>query len=100
MSSVLGWLRGVEFATGKQNKPMKRTPLKFNSFSNRLAFSLVAFLATTAVSSFASDYPTTVSSLNPVGYWRLNGAAAVPRGDVATNSGSLYKVSNCLLSLS
>ena len=36
-----------------------------------------------------ADYSTTVSSLNPVAYWRLNETAAVPPGDVATNRGTL-----------
>ena len=35
-----------------------------------------------------ADYSTTVMSLKPAGYWRLNETAAVPAPDWATNSGT------------
>jgi hypothetical protein len=54
-----------------------------------MAVSAAALLALTAVSSVAADYPTTVSSFNPVAYWQLNGTTPVPLPDVATNSGAL-----------
>jgi hypothetical protein len=49
-----------------------------------------ALLAATLASYAATDYPTTVLSQGPVGYWRLNETTpVVPVFDLATNRGSL-----------
>src|SRR5689334_17895819 len=69
--------------------PMKSNKQKIHCFQNRVAVSVATLLTLTTVSSFGSDYPTTVSSFNPVGYWRLNETTPVPVGDVATNLGSV-----------
>ncbi len=68
---------------------MKLNMYRLPKSLNRIAVSAAALLTLAAVSSVAADYPTTVSSYHPVGYWRLNGTNAVPVGDIATNSGSL-----------
>ena len=68
---------------------MKLNMYRLPKSLNRIAVSAAALLTLAAVSSVAADYPATVSSYHPVGYWRLNGTNAVPVGDIATNSGSL-----------
>lgn len=49
---------------------------------------LVALLASVTTSVMA-DYPSTVSSLNPVAYWRLGETTQPPTADSAINLGSL-----------
>ena len=68
---------------------MKRNRFKLNIFPKRMAVSAAALLALTALSAVASDYPTTLSGYNPVGYWQLNETTPVPVGDIATNLGSV-----------
>ena len=53
------------------------------------------FLAATLASYAAADYPTTVLSQGPVGYWRLNETTPVVQvSDVANNRGSLGTAEN------
>lgn len=49
---------------------------------------LVALLASAATSVMA-DYPSTVSSLNPIAYWRLGETTQPPTADSAFNLGTL-----------
>jgi len=49
--------------------------------------------AATMLPAQAADYPTTVQSFNPVGYWRLNETTPVPP-NTATNSGTLKAAAN------
>src|SRR5689334_18226935 len=49
-------------------------------------------LACTSV--LGSDYPTTVSSFNPLGYWRLNETGPSPALHSVANSGSLGTAGN------
>src|ERR1035441_2063640 len=67
---------------------MQLNPFKIKP-GNRLAVSCAALVALAAVSSVAADYPTTVQSYHPVGYWQLNETVPVPVGDIATNLGSV-----------
>jgi hypothetical protein len=54
------------------------------------AFSLAGGLLALAIApAFSADYPTTVSSFKPSGYWRLNETAPIPAPDWATNRGTL-----------
>ena len=59
---------------------MKRNNQKFAGL-----LAVVLGVTTTAL----ADYPSTVSSLGPVGYWRLNETTQPAAADVAVNSGSL-----------
>ena len=59
---------------------MKRKNLKLASLLTVVLGGTIAALA---------DYPSTVSSLGPVAYWRLNETATPPAADVAVNAGSL-----------
>jgi hypothetical protein len=68
---------------------MKLNTTKLNRFPKRIAVSAAALLALTALSAVAADYPTTVQSYHPVGYWQLNETTPVPVGDIATNLGSV-----------
>ena len=68
---------------------MKRNRFKLNTLPNRMFVSAAALLGLSALWSVGADYPTTVSSYNPVGYWRLNETTPVPAPDIAANSGSL-----------
>lgn len=49
----------------------------------------LAVLLASAATSVMADYPTTVSSLNPVAYWRLGETTQPPAADVSFNLGSL-----------
>src|SRR5438309_1844899 len=48
-----------------------------------------AALALFCASVQAADYPTTVSSFNPLGYWHLDETTASPALNKVANSGSL-----------
>src|SRR5215510_16260800 len=48
-----------------------------------------ATLALFCASAPASDYPTTVSGFNPLGYWRLNETAASPAINKVASLGSV-----------
>src|SRR5437667_1195639 len=41
-----------------------------------------------------ADYPTTVLSLNPVGYWRLSESVSPPPANIVANAGSLGAAAN------
>ena len=47
------------------------------------------FAAVAVLTARATDYPTTLLSHNPVGYWRLNDATTSPPLNVITNAGTL-----------
>lgn len=47
-----------------------------------------------AVSGARADYPSEVSSLGPINYWRLNEAGPVPAPILATNQGTLGAIGN------
>src|SRR5215467_12390916 len=49
-----------------------------------------AALALFCASAQASDYPTTVLSHSPLGYWRLNETASSPAINKVANSGSVF----------
>lgn len=51
-------------------------------------------LATCAATSVLADYASTVNSLGPVAYWRLNGTTQPPLADAAVNAGSLGEAAN------
>lgn len=68
---------------------MKTKMIRLDRFLSPMAVSAAALLTLTAMPSVGADYPTTVQSYHPVGYWRLNENTPVPVGDIATNSGSL-----------
>src|SRR5260221_10635332 len=41
-----------------------------------------------------ADYPTTVQSFNPVGYWRLSESVSPPPANIIANAGSLGAAAN------
>ena len=45
-----------------------------------------------ALSAMAADYPTTVNSFNPVGYWRFNEAASSPALNKITNASTMGSI--------
>ncbi len=51
-------------------------------------------LATCAATSVLADYASTVNSLGPVAYWRLNGTTQPPLADAAVNAGSIGDLAN------
>ena len=51
-------------------------------------------LAACASTSVLADYASTVNSLGPVAYWRLNGTTQPPLADAAVNAGSLGEAAN------
>src|SRR5215471_17238385 len=53
---------------------------------NRLGLPLGLLAVTAALSARAADYPTTVSGLNPIGYWRFNETANSPALNRAADS--------------
>ena len=55
---------------------------------------LPAALLLLSAAAQAADYPTTVLSLNPVGYWRLSESVSPPAANVLINQGSLGAAAN------
>jgi hypothetical protein len=55
---------------------------------------LAGGLAVLASSTAVADYATTVLSLNPAGYWKLNETLPTPQAEVATNLGTLGPAGN------
>ena len=55
---------------------------------NRLGLPAAALLAAITQIAAAADFPTTVLSYNPVGYYRLSETAVVPAANTVANSGS------------
>src|SRR5437879_5485842 len=53
-----------------------------------------AALLLACTSLLGSDYPTTVQSFSPLGYWRLNEAGPSPALNSVANSGSLGAAGN------
>lgn len=53
-----------------------------------------AVLFTAAVATARADYPSTVLSHNPVGYWRFDDAVTSPAQYVLANSGTVGSVAN------
>jgi hypothetical protein len=49
----------------------------------------VAVGAVASAATVHADYASTMTALNPVGYWRLNETTQPPAGNVATNLGTL-----------
>src|SRR5262245_6711926 len=64
---------------------------------SRLAGALL--LAFSTVHALASDYPTTVQSFNPLGYWRLDETATAPAVNKVSNLGSLGSTADGLVVL-
>src|SRR5882672_5083646 len=65
--------------------------MKTHVHQHLFATAAAALLCTVAQ---AADYPTTVQSFNPVGYWRLSETAVVPPANILVNSGSLGAAAN------
>ncbi len=63
--------------------------MKINNWKLRPLLAGVALAAVAASPLFAVDYPTTVLSQNPVGYWRLNETLTPSPAAPAANAGSL-----------
>src|SRR6516225_7095455 len=55
--------------------------------------SLVLVLLSVALAK-ASDYPTTVLSFNPVGYWRLSESVSPPAANIIINYGTFGAAGN------
>ena len=70
---------------------MMKTQLPFMNCPRYLA---ALVLAVSAQIALCSDYPTTVLSYNPVGYWRLSEAVSSPGANILVNSGTLGAVAN------
>src|SRR5881394_183663 len=73
-----------ETQTWRDGVDMKSILLKLSSCVVSTLF--LAFLAGSAV---GADYPSTVLSFSPAGYWRLGETTAVPAPSIAKNAGSL-----------
>src|SRR5262245_60397464 len=58
-----------------------------------------SLLALCSMHALASDYPTTVQSFSPLGYWRLDETASAPAVNKVANSGSLGSTGDGILVL-
>jgi hypothetical protein len=57
-------------------------------------FAGLALLAMLAVSPARADFPSTMSGLNPIGWWRFNEPATSPPLEIITNASPLGSVAN------
>src|SRR5688572_28573922 len=67
-----------------------REPAPFNAVTNVI----LVILFSCITQGVAADYPTTVRSQEPVGYWRLNETTQPPIPRPPANSGSLGASAN------
>ena len=87
-------------AQSQQNKNQTATEqkserMKAKCLTSTCRFAAAALLTLSGVLGVrASDYPTTVSSLNPVGYYRLSESVSPPLPNIITNYGSLGAAEN------
>src|SRR6266498_2364058 len=63
--------------------------MKPNLVKNSPCLVATLFLAVSAGLTNGADYPTTVQSFNPLGYWRLSETVTLPAPNTAANLGSL-----------
>src|SRR5438477_8632034 len=69
--------------------------MKVKSLTSTCRFAATVLLTLSGVISVrASDYPTTVQSFNPVGYYRLSESVSPPLPNIITNYGSLGAAEN------